>query len=443
MKKIILFGLLLCSTLLSFGQSAQQEMKTFMEDGLIKWTNPEKGVSFRVGARVAMDGAYYIDQYTDRSSGVIISEARLRVFSTFARQFDTKFDIDFAYNKVAIKDMYLRWHAGTNYFVKIGNYCEPFSAGNIESMFNTHFIMRSPTEQAMGTGRAVGISFRYYTDPFWGEAGFFSQKIGEEHTPGDKGWSFSTRMLYRYMPQQNLGFHVGGSFNFRRPDANGFQQGKDKYNRYSSFQAVTGSYVDNTPFLKASIPNSWGEYRYGAEIMGIFNRFYLQAEYIGMTVDRKKDWWYLFGQQLGDLWSYPNMEGFQSWYGKDRSLRFNGCYAQVGWMILGGDYAYDPIEALMRLPGKGALQLLVRYDFTSLNDVDGTWFDGAFYTNVANGQPNNSIGGGKLNSVTIGLNYSITKNLFIKLNYNYTNLDSYTYLDNNLSTLAARLQFQF
>lgn len=443
MKKTILLLTALCSSILLFAQSAQQQMTAFMQDGLVKWSNPEKGISFRVGGRVALDGAHYLDQYTDRSSGVVISEARLRAFSTFGHRFDTKFDVDFAYNEVSIKDMYLRWHAGSNYFFKIGNYAEPFSAGNIESMFNTRFIVKSPTVLALGTGRAVGVSFRYYSDPFWNETGFFSQKVSDELQRGDKGWSFSTRLLYRYMPFKDLGFHVGGSFNFRRPDANGFQEGKDKYNRYSDFHAITGSVVDKTYFLDASIANSWGVYRYGAELLGVCNNFYLQAEYIGMAVDRKKDWWYLFEQQLGDFWSYPTMEGYQAWYGKDRTLHFDGCYAQVGWLILGGNYTYDLVEALMRLPEKGALQLLLRYDFTSLNDVDGEWFDGAFYTNVGNGQPNNSVGGGKLNSVTVGLNYSITKNLIIKINYNYTNLDSFTYLDNNLSTIAARVQFQF
>ena len=49
---------------------AQQELQAIMDEGLVKFKTEDGKFSFRVGARVDIDGAHYIDDYTDRSSGV-------------------------------------------------------------------------------------------------------------------------------------------------------------------------------------------------------------------------------------------------------------------------------------------------------------------------------------------------------------------------------------
>ncbi|MGL5681961.1 MAG: porin [Marinifilaceae bacterium] len=443
MKKYTLVTALLFSTTLLFAQDAKEQMKAFMEDGMVTWTNKQKDASFRIGGRVAIEGAYYFDDYIDRASGIAISEARLRAFSTF-KDFDTKFDVDFAYNDVAMKDMYIRWHGGRNWFVKAGNYAEPFSAGNIQSSFDSWFILKSPTVSAMGTGRSVGATFRYYTEPFWAEAGFFSQKVATEKIPGDKGWGVSARALYRFTPYDDNTLSVGGSFNFRRPSANGFKDGKDKYNRYTYLQSTIGSNVDDINFLNAQIANSWGVYRYGAELIKVYRRFYLQAEYIGMTIHRRRDYKYELEQQLGGEFSCTDIACMKEWYGDASTLRFNGCYAQVAWTILGPANTYNYVEGFMNLPRRGSLQVMARYDFTDLNDTKGnTYFDGKFYKDAAVGKEGSGIGGGRINSFTVGVNYSLLENLVFKVNYNYTHLNSYYLLDKDLGTLAAKIQYQF
>ena len=445
MKKQILTTIsLIAISATLFAQKAKEEMMIFMEDGLVKWESKDKGVKFRVGGRVAVDGAYYIDDKTDRSSGFTLSEARLRIFSTFANNFDTKFDIDFAGNKVSIKDLYLRYHVGNNGIIYAGNYAEPFSASNIESTGSMSLMFKSPTIDAMGTGRALGISYRCFGDRYWGEIGAFSEKLSSQRSEGDKGWSLSTRMLFRHTPEDSdFGFHLGGSFNFRKPDANGFENGKDDHNRIYNVNSSLESVVDETNFLNASIYNADKVFRYGAEVMGFWRNLYLQGEYIGSTTTRNKDWESLFKEQLGGLWSYKTMESFKSWFGDDRNINFNGFYVEAGYLLFGGDYKYNSVDALMSRPGRGALEFVVRYNYTDLDDVDGEWFDGRFYADKASGQPNNSVSGGKVNSFTFGTNYYITKNVIAKVNYNYQKLDSYQFLDKNLNSIMCRLFFEF
>ena len=75
---------------------AQTELNAYMDDGLVTFKSQDGQYSFRVGGRLAVDGAYYIDDYTDRSSGADLSSARIRIFSKLGSKLDVKFDIDFA-----------------------------------------------------------------------------------------------------------------------------------------------------------------------------------------------------------------------------------------------------------------------------------------------------------------------------------------------------------
>lgn len=445
MKKYILSAIAMVAISANLSaQSAKEEMTTFMEDGLVRWTSEDKDVSFRVGARVALDGAYYIDDVTDRSSGFDLTEARLRVYSTFYDNFDAKFDIDFAGNAVSIKDMYVRYHVGSNGMFYVGNYSEPFSASNIQSSADMNLMFKSATIDALGTGRALGVSYRCYGDRYWAEAGAFSQKISSDIEPGDKGWSVSTRMLFRHAPDyERYGFHIGGSFNFRHADASGFESGKDDHNRVFNVHSSLESSIDKTNFLNATVFNADKVIRYSAEVIGFWNNLYVQAEYLGSNVSRNKDWETLFKRQLGGLWDHDTMESFQNWFGDDRDINFHGYYAEIGWLVCGGDYKYNATNALMNRPGKGAFELLFRFNHTNLDDVDGAWFDGRFYTNAATGQPNNSVSGGKVNSYTVGVNYYVAKNLIVKLNYNYQDMKSYRFLDENLNSVMCRLFFEF
>lgn len=444
MKKIIISAIAIMAVSGNlFAQEAKEEMRSFMEGGLLKWKSESKGVSFRVGARAAVDAGYYFDDVTDRSSGANFSEARLRIYSTFAKNFDAKFDVDFAGNKVSLKDLYVRYHLGKNGMFYLGNYAEPFSADNIQSTGDMSFMFKPATIDALGTGRALGISYRYYGNMFWGEAGAFSEKLSTNNYGGDKGWSVSSRMLFRMVKNDDYGFHVGGSVNNRRPDAAGFTSGKDDFNRIATVNSSLESAIDKTKFLDATVQNANNVFKYGFEAMGFWKKFYVQGEYIGTSVDRKKDWDYLFQQQLGGMWSYTTMESYKKWYGEDRTINFSGYYAQVGWLICGGNYSYNKTNALMNRPGKGAFEVLLRYNHTNLDDVDGEWFDGKFFDKAATGKPNNSVSGGKVNSYSLGLNYYVAQNLILKLNYNYQKLDSYRFMDKNLNSVMCRVFFEF
>ena len=247
---------------------AQRELQGYMDEGLVKFKSDNDKFSFRVGGRVAIDGAHYIDDYTDRGSGAKFSAARIRIISKIGSKVDMKLDVDFA-SKNWLKDAYLRWHTNKNGFLRVGNFAEPFSAENIQSTMDYPFINKSATVAALGTGRAIGVSYRYYHKYFWAEGGVFSQKFSnptEVVKGGDMGYALSARLLGR-VSGDDWAFHAGGSVNYGRPDANGFTNGSDDYNRTVNLSSNLESCVDNTKFLSATVNNVKTGLKFGAEVM--------------------------------------------------------------------------------------------------------------------------------------------------------------------------------
>lgn len=457
MKKYILFlGMCLCaSTINGFSQEkteAQQELDAYMSDGVVKFKSKDGNYSFRVGGRVAIDGAYYFDDFTDRGSGAKFQAARIRMFSQVGKSLDFKLDFDLA-SKSVIKDAYMRWHTNKNGFLKIGNYVEPFSAENIQSTMDYSFINKSATVEAFGTGRALGLSYRYYHPYFWVEGGVFSQKLATEYNQGDMGYSVSARLLGR-VTNDDWNFHIGGSVNYRRPDANGFTNGSDDYNRSVVYASGLESCVDQTKFLNATVNNVKHVFKYGLEAMANYRNIYIKGEYIQTKNTREKDWDYNYKNSLGTLLStmFPTLEAYQSLMGKDTPATFSGYTVEAGILIFGGNYSYNSVEALMNRPKGKSLELVLRYNHTNLNDImDGNLFyNGAFYTSSLHasfGLKDQSVAGGIADTFTVGLNYYVTDNIVTRLNYSYQKVDNQynlpMSLDKNLHSIQARVAFEF
>lgn len=439
---------------------AQAELNGYIQDGIVKFSSQDGKYTFRVGARVDVDGAFYIDDYTDRGSGCDISTARIRVFSKLGDKFDFKFDVDFmASNSNMLKDIYLRWHSNKNGFLRIGNFAEPFSAENIQSTMDYPFIAKSATVQAFGTGRALGVSYRYYHPWFWGEAGVFSQKLNKNHANGDMGYAISTRLLARYT-SSDLNVHIGGSFNFRRPDANGYTNGSDDYNRTVSISSNLEGNIDETKFLNASLNNVKSVVKYGLELMASYKNVYVKGEYIHSHVNRERDWDYNFQNSLGTFMGsmFPTLASYQSLMGEDEPANFKGATVEAGVLIFGGDYKYNRVDAMMRRPGGKTLELVARYNYTNLNDIvpgsiysfNGYSTNGGFYTSSLHqsfGMTNQSVSGGIVHSFTLGVNYYITNAIVARLDYGYSRLNDKYILsyrqDKNLHSVMGRLAFEF
>lgn len=108
------------------------------------------------------------------------------------------------------------------------------------------------------------------------------------------------------------------------------------------------------------------------------------------------------------------------------SYRACGAYATLRGLIIGSDYTYNMEVAGIGTPAKGALEGVFSYNYTTLSDN------------------RNGIYGGRVNDLSVGLNYYINRFMIAKLRYSYTHTwDREGVEPMNLNAIQARLQLIF
>lgn len=109
--------------------------------------------------------------------------------------------------------------------------------------------------------------------------------------------------------------------------------------------------------------------------MACYGRVALESQYFFMQVNRRQ--------------SLP-------------AYRAYGAYASLRGIILGRDYTYNMGLAGIDTPRKGSLEAVACYNYTSLSDIGA------------------SILGGRVNDVSVGLNYYFNRYIIGKVRYSYT-----------------------
>ncbi len=132
-------------------------------------------------------------------------------------------------------------------------------------------------------------------------------------------------------------------------------------------------------FIYAEVADAINQWKFGADLILIYDGFYFQSEYSAIKLNRK-----------------TAVHNYVS----------DGIYAQAGLLLLGDKkYNYDNIQGWVPNPNPKNLELLLRYNITDLNDRDA------------------AVMGGKLKDLTIGANYFINKYVAVRLNFTHAKVD--------------------
>lgn len=426
----------------------------------IKSTDGKYRIS--TGGRFTLDGAYLQKNITPLSSGTIIKEARLNTSMKFDKV-NVFFEIDFSGGVSTYKDITARYNFTDHNFLKIGYFTEPFSPNYLTTTEKISFIGRPSTASAFAPPRSLGISYRHYNRYFWVEAGVFGDDINQKYQ-GEDGFGLSTRIVGIPIEVPKSHLHFGVSLAYRTADSRGFDEdGSTYYNRKLNYTAGLQSYIHKEKFLTAYIGPSgtknYGQetlaslknggakdqYQLGFEVMDIYRNLRWQAEYIYTKVNRvvNKDKILSLEREKNGGGLYPEKwEDIRSKYGDMRPLSFHGYVVQAHYLIFGGDYKYQRNTATVRRVTKRALELSARYNYTSLNDIDGniTYFEGTFYDSKG---LNNSHAGGVTSSISFSLNYILNANVRFIVEYTKQKFDYYEGLDENINMFQGRFQIFF
>lgn len=420
---------------------------------LLQYMNKDRGIRFTAGARLFADVAYYHTEYTPMKSGAAITDARIRTSLTY-NQFYFYADFDFSKGTFKQKNIFVRYNFCESpsgiHSVKAGYFNEPSSMSLNESLYNYHFMSRAAPAMALSAGRALGVTYKYYSPSFFADQGVFAENKYNDQISGFQGVSLSGRWLYKPVNNDYVTMHVGASFRYGRINTGEVVNNVFKTN--VELESNMQTYVDaTTKFLNAEVPWAKNTITVSPEILVVTSNMFLRGEYIYKRIYKKRNDEALFENQLGGVWSWTSLGAWQA--GNPlRSSKFQGAYVEMGYLLRGEGYGYDDEYGLLGgCNDKGALEIVARYSYTDLNDINkGDFFligKQVFYPGgVVADYPavSTSIGGGRLHAATLGINYTVNQYVKVMGEYQYSNLDNVYYpLDKNFHQLQMRVMVSF
>lgn len=381
---------LLLSFALGIGSLSAQSVDVKVGNDAIKITP---------SGRFYIDGASYIQDETDLSNGIALTDLRLGLKASY-KKFNIKIDVGFA-GKISPKDIFLQYNLNGSSYIRSGHFAEPFGIDHMESSANIKFITANATSLAFSPGRKIGVEYIGWNKFAWVGAGIFADGDAVNNSvEGDDGYAFTGRFVYNPLREAGGIFHIGAAGSYRTADANGLDaNGNDNPGKigYSSSLATN---VEKRKFLNAGIDDIEYQAKYAIELIGAYGPLYLQTEYFHTNVKRN--------------------EGLPTYQAA-------GAYAQIGVLAIGGDYTYSDAWARMGTPKPKSLEFVLRYNYTDL-DHEGS-----------------GIYGGRMSDWTFATNYYLNKYIMLRLDYAYTSLGKNNPLaaKENIHTIQGRLQVVF
>ena len=399
-------------------EDGKTPLKTYWREGL-HFESEDGNFALKVGGRLMLDVAtFHHPRYwelggrdIEEADGVELRETRLSLSGTLYGDYLYALEVDFAGDETAVKDAYLGMKNVPFFgYVQAGHFTEPFGLEQLTTSNHTTFMERSMVTEAIAPYRALGLGF---TAPFFNErmtwaAGVFNRVVDEERPY----WDVATRVtgLPWYADQGRRLLHVGASYMRQAPNGD-ISLGSHPESHLGNLHMDTG----NFPADKVD--------RWAFETALVLGPFSLQAEYMAA--------------QAGLMPPHRTLTLIDLDRHFASARRFDGYYVQAGVFLTGENRPYNTAGAYFDriIPrhnfslgkgGWGAWELAMRYSNLLLNDYD-----------VRSG-----IIGGKGENWTAGLNWYMTPNTRLMINYVKAHVSQYAY-NGTLDIFEGRMQIDF
>ena len=440
----------------------------------------DKAYSFKIGGRIQVDGggiSYPIGVPPNLGSKGYAGfrRARLEVEGVAAKIWFYKLQYDFTGTGLGgIRDAYLGLkvpgtelpYASGPVWVQVGSMYEPFSLEALTSSKFSDFIERPMAVEGLAPFRHVGAAAAAHGDAWTAKFGVFTTSFEDANfnpalisapatfwapVPRGGGQYFDVTGRFTYAPIKNEHelLHLGAAGRYHQPnDATGLSDDRMLRvgNRLRSEANVLGMQTLGTPDLSCStiafptigvITSTAGlsgkcvtsEFQYGFELSGAYGPLSLQAEYIGMQVNRNPNKM-LQAAFLGTFSPFPANTASFGFTPGGSSAFFNGFYVYGQWYVTGEERAqaysvkdkngasFEQVKILNPLSkgGYGAVSLAARYSAINLNS--GRWSGSGLFNMLTYSTlvvPNNAttalianqagVAGGRQENTTLGINW--------------------------------------
>ncbi len=365
------------------------------------------------------------DELMKERSKAEIRKAYLGVRGKINEKFKYNFLVDFSKNEVVFKNANVTYKANKSNKLVIGFQKPAFGLEHTTSSNNIQFMERSLTD-VFAPDRNLGLSWSYYNDYITTQFGAYLPNVVNVDTD-DEGLvndddtlrtndanTYTARVVGIPVNKSNQLLHLGASAMY--------VDYHDKDNL--SYNSRPESHLSSKLVKSQKIGDPSQAINYGVEAAYQQSGFLLQSEYIASSVD-------------GLRGKYPDKTEERGTY------NYSAWYFSTSYMLTGEAHSYKaskgtfgrvvPDEPFSK-DGWGAFELTLRY---SSIDLDY----GENYKNEAQL-------GGKMNDITLGLNWYLEKNM--RVMFNFINYDAHSYEDStdyvesqNGNIIQTRLQIEF
>ena len=372
------------------------------QDGILVMASPTSKYKLWFDIRVQADVATFFGApaYADPiGNGVSIRRARFAVKGQMDENWYGEFDMDLANGLVELKDAIVRFTGLPNWELQIGNFKENFSIQRNTTSRYLQFMERPMVCSALTPSRHFGFNAKYAKNWLWASAGIFGPEIAgsEEWTNiadnnkdfgRNAGMSLTGKLVFRPLYKlDNASLHIGGAYSYRTTKvslATG-EWGTYRASARNSTSINRKKYLDTNNLKGFTHENLWT-----VELAGHWNGLRYEAAYVGDNVH----------------------------FAETDPINLGGWYVQAGYLLFGGKQRYDANGGKYTKikPGQkwGDIELCARYEFCDLN------------------APQANVFGGSAEAYSLGLNYWVTNNVKMQLNYQFNNNDRYANGKNKL-----------
>lgn len=386
-----------------------EKIKVTMDKRGLQVRSADNEFKFRFGGRIHADASFasndnYVDSkgnHVQANDGTEIRRARMRFEGVFYKDWLFRTEVDFAGERVSMKDAYLQYLGIPDLVITAGQQKQNFSRELQESSNDMMFTERSLMNVLNGpvVDRAIGLNVESFDKNYVAKLGVFGNSITPQSTTldavtgakatagknvGDEGWGISSRLAYSPINEKGELIHLGVAGNYRVPDQN-TEVAKSKTLKYA-YQTTNMSGLDP---INQGISGVKDIKMLGLEFASIYGPFSLGGEYTRTWIDR-----------IGSTGKVANQNvSFDGWYA-DAAFTLTGearTYKNGNMTYLEPAHPFDPSNG-----NWGAVELATRYSAVDLND--GL---------VKNG----GIQGGKMSEITGAVNWYFNTNFRLLANY--------------------------
>lgn len=368
-----------------------QRLKIESADGLY---------SFEPYGRAHVDAVMFKDDLLDRGNNAAIRRARLGFRGRLGEDFAYRMEMDFGNEDTNIRDAYLTYSGLEFADVHVGNMKPALGFEQLTSSNDLMMVERAAVSNAFTRGHILGATVTSGGDNWSLRTGVYNEDARVNNGDDDEAVSIDARLTTDLLRDSDSVLHLGATGSWRKPNsvANSLT--------FATAPAGAGPLSIVSTGAIADVDNALV---YGAELGAVFGPWSLQSEYMIADVTRS---------------GAP-------------SARFDGWYAQTGWLLTGESRPYEGSSGVFgRVKPKnplsikngdwGAFEILARYDTLSLNDAGA------------------GILGGSVDQYGLGLNWYLLDNVRMMLNYTSVNSDATAVVpDDSPDVYHLRAQWDF